>query len=184
MNIKKIVTILNYLSTKIPYLTKLKVAKLLYFLDKEHFIRYGRFVTNDYYVKLKYGPVPTRILNIINNPNISLMHKSILNFLSSNISFGNEPNRTVKSRKSPDLDELSKSEIEVLDYIIEKYGRKHIGELINFCHKEFAWKNTQENEFFSVEDIIHNLKEDRKQELLKVYEDYKTENKELRIIYF
>lgn len=68
MNVKKIVTVLNYLASKIGPVDKLKVVKLLYFIDKRHFIQYGRFVTNDCYIKMPLGPVPSNVLDVIDNP--------------------------------------------------------------------------------------------------------------------
>lgn len=183
MNIRKIVTILNYLSLRVNYLTKLKVSKLLYIADKEHFIRCGRFITNDRYVKMKNGPVPTRILNIINEPDIYIAEPSNRRYLKHNISFSKDNKRIIKSNRRPDLNELSNSEIQVLDKIIKKYGKLHISKLVDITHNEFAWINASDAGFLSTKDIVHEIKEGRKQELLKVYEEYKNEDIELKTIF-
>src|SRR5258706_5031900 len=41
-------------------LTKLKAAKLLYFADKEHLLRYGRPIIGDVYYALNLGPLPSQ----------------------------------------------------------------------------------------------------------------------------
>lgn len=48
-------------------LTKLKAAKLLYFADKDHLLRFGRPIIGDVYYCLSYGPVPSVALNEMND---------------------------------------------------------------------------------------------------------------------
>src|SRR5947209_17144171 len=43
----------------------LKLIKLLYFLDREALLRWGRPVTTDRYVSMYNGPVVSRIYNLI-----------------------------------------------------------------------------------------------------------------------
>ena len=52
-----------------------KILKILYFADKLHLSKYGRFISGDYYIAMKHGPVPSRSYDIIKiargeNPNI------------------------------------------------------------------------------------------------------------------
>ena len=101
MNIKKLVTVLDYLALKLGSIDKLKAVKLLYYIDKNHFIEYGRFVTNDTYLKLPYGPVPTRILDILND-NENNMFADEKKYLDKYINIDSNTNRNIKSkRKSP-----------------------------------------------------------------------------------
>jgi len=136
MDIKKIITILNYLSLHVPNLCKLKASKLLYFADKEHFIKYGRFITGDVYKRLKYGPIPSNILNIINRP--ESLSKEQYDYLNNNITFRNNRLRTILNKCDPDLDELSDSEIEILDQIINKFKSWSSFDLFKLSHKEYA----------------------------------------------
>lgn len=183
MDIKKIVTILNYLAIKITYLTKLKAIKLLYFIDKAHLIRFGRFITNDDYVKLHQGPVHSYILYMINDPALWIRHERDLNYLRSNISFSNCKNRTIKSLKDPDLNELSLSEKKVIDTIISKYGHLHVGQLIELSHKEYFWDILDFNEHITAEKMVHNdISEEQKKELLLVLKEYKEEERILAAI--
>src|SRR5712672_1956972 len=46
-------------SAGVSDLTKLKAAKLFYFADKEHLLRYGRPIIGDVYFALNLGPVPS-----------------------------------------------------------------------------------------------------------------------------
>lgn len=63
-NPEKLVHALAFFSRAgVRCLTKLKAAKLLYFADKEHLLRYGRPILGDVYYCLPYGPVPSVALN-------------------------------------------------------------------------------------------------------------------------
>ena len=44
---------------KVPQLTKLKTAKLLYFADKHHLLAHGRPILGDVYFCMPHGPVPS-----------------------------------------------------------------------------------------------------------------------------
>ena len=63
-NLEKLVAFLGFFSAKgVSDLTKLKAAKLLYFADKDHLLKYGRPILGDVYFCLPYGPVPSVALN-------------------------------------------------------------------------------------------------------------------------
>ena len=183
MDIKKIVSILNFLSQRVNYLTKLKAAKLLYFADKEHLIQYGRSITNDRYIKMKYGPVPTRILNIINYPDEYLLESENRKYLHTFLIFSEDKRKTINSKLKPDLNELSKSEIKVLDHIIKKYGHFTASKLIKISHKEYAYKNAADGDFLLVSDIVHDLKKEHREELLRVIAEKNQEDFELHYMF-
>jgi uncharacterized phage-associated protein len=178
MNIRKIVTILNYLSTKLVSLDKLKAVKLLYFIDKLHLLEYGRFVTDDVYIKMKYGPVPTRILDIINDSDN--LFNDDKKYLNKYINIDSNNFKNITSKKSPDLNELSKSEIKIIDKVLEEYGKFSSNKLIDISHKEYAWINAQNQDPLNFDDIIIDLPEDKKEELLEHYREYKETNLMMR----
>jgi uncharacterized phage-associated protein len=170
MNARKIITILDYLALKLNSVSKLKAIKLLYFIDKEHFVRFGRFVTNKPYVKMKYGPVPLTILSIIDSPSSSL-EKDDYSYLKRHISFAATNYRTITSIKQPDLDKLSESEIEVIDAILSEIGNKTSSELVDKSHEEYAWINTSDFDVIPVEKIVHGLPKEKKEKILARYND-------------
>jgi Protein of unknown function (DUF4065) len=54
-------------SKHLPQLTKWRICKLLFLADKLHLLRYGRPITGDAYYAMKLGPVPTNVLNVLDN---------------------------------------------------------------------------------------------------------------------
>src|ERR1700682_5712762 len=63
-DLEKLVQAIAYFSVNgIPGLTKLKIAKLLYFADKQHLLEFGRPIIGDVYFCMDLGPVPSLSLN-------------------------------------------------------------------------------------------------------------------------
>jgi len=140
---------LAYLSLEIHDLTKLKAAKLLYFVDKEHLVRHGRPITGDRYYCLDHGPVPSASLNAINdliNPvRIKIGGKTLEHSMSKVLGEFLQVERKgahprLKARLPVDqLDALTATEREVLDAVAARYGRWSAGKLIDETHRERPW---------------------------------------------
>ena len=59
----------------------------------------------------------------------------------------------IRSLKSPDMDELSSSDVECLDYAIDICKDKRFAELTKYSHG-LAWSNTKRDRAMSVKDIL------------------------------
>ncbi len=178
MNIKKTITILNYLAIKVETLSKMKAAKLLYYIDKGHLLKYGRLVTGDTYQHQKYGPVPSKILNIINDP--ETLDDANRDYMDNNISLENNRHRTIKSVSAPDLDQLSNSDQEFTDEVIEKYGHLSAPNLSNISHQEYSWRNSELYDDITIEDIAHELPKEQLKELLLFVQENKETDRFIR----
>src|SRR5688572_25623275 len=65
---EKLVHVLAYFASRgVTDLTKLKAAKLVYFLDKQHLWKFGRPVVGGPYWCMPYGPVPGNALQAMND---------------------------------------------------------------------------------------------------------------------
>src|SRR5690348_14038914 len=86
-NLDKLINAIVFFCERgITDLTKLKVAKLLYFADKKHLLEHGRPILGDLYVCMDLGPVPSLALlemnEAINRSEVASddycsMHKSL-----------------------------------------------------------------------------------------------------------
>ncbi|REG83034.1 Panacea domain-containing protein [Winogradskyella sediminis] len=81
-----------------------KTYKILYFADQKHLLKYGRPIFGDTYVKMKYGPVPSFVKNVVDE-NIEGLEEVVAKYHSY----------FVKSLVEPDLDFLSESDLECLN---------------------------------------------------------------------
>lgn len=139
-DIDKLIQALTLLSRRgVGELTRLKAAKLLYFADKEHLLRHGRPILGDEYFALEMGPIPSRALDFMEEAaeKIDLPDRERLReYLSIE---GSDHPEFVATRE-PDLDVLSKSEIEILEQIVARYGKCSTSQLVSLTHEEPAWK--------------------------------------------
>lgn len=151
---KFIACIAIFAKENLPDLDKLKAVKLIYLADKYHLTRYGKPIVGDTYVRLDYGPVPSKALDIINDvqDNRPVSYESgksnkdkFEEFLViKKRRFGRYP--IFLSKKDPDLNCLSESELEAIEETIKKYGQYSPIELIDITHKDSSWLKTAKNE--------------------------------------
>lgn len=146
-SLDKFVAVMAYFADvgKVRDLTKLKAAKLLFFADKAHLLRYGRPILGDRYVSMDHGPVPSAALDLMNRliaPDE--VKDAVREELSTKLSVQRLPfskNHPFRAKVHGEAvyQHLLQTEREVLDEVISTYGRKSVGELIDLTHREPAW---------------------------------------------
>lgn len=124
-------------------LTKLKAAKLFYFADKEHLLRYGRPILGDVYFCLPYGPVPSAALNTmgdaIEKTEVEDADRNLFHQYLEVKTFWN-PYPVFKAKQKYDPDVFSESELEVLGNVVRQYGSYTARQLVDLTHNEPTWK--------------------------------------------
>lgn len=130
-----------------------KLCKILYFADQRHLSKYGRSITGDTYIAMQFGPVPSCIDDILKALRGDSFFSSSCEIkpLKDCITFENR--FIVRGLKDPDMDELSLSDVECLDYAIDICKDKSFPEPTTFSHG-LAWSNTQRDRAISVKDIL------------------------------
>lgn len=130
-----------------------KICKILYFADQKHLSRYARSITGDDYIRMTYGPVPSKIDDMFKAVrgdsyfSDSQMSQEIASYFCFKNRF------LVQSKKEPEMDFLSETDVECLDESISQCKDMSFGELTEFSHGP-AWQNTQQDRKISVKDII------------------------------
>lgn len=125
-------------------LTKLKIAKLLYFADKKHLLENGRPILGDAYFCMDLGPVPSfamfEMSEAITKSEVpsedSTSMDKVLRVRKS--LFSKYPHFEAKQQFDPTV--FAQSELGVLENIITWYGNKTAGQLVHLTHEEPAWK--------------------------------------------
>jgi uncharacterized phage-associated protein len=148
-SLQKLVHAIAYFSESgVPDLTKLKVAKLIYFADKQHLLEHGQPIIGDVYFCMDYGPVPSLSLNemslAITGPEVQLAANNDGNLFNSVL---NVKGKTFyrkyavfeAKQNAYDCRVFSESEIAALRYTANVYGQKSAGELVNITHSEPTW---------------------------------------------
>lgn len=173
-NLEKLIDILTILAKNNQELTKLRINKLLYFIDREHLRKYGKMVLGDKYFSLDYGPIPSLTYNLICS---FCETQNKQNRLSAFFRAGkNRKNYDkLELKKESDGNSLSESEKNVIKDILRKYGSLKDYQLVNKTHKDSTWVNTKNPKEIDTNLFLEGLPKDRKKailELIKIENGY------------
>lgn len=155
----KLKAILRYFCTHTDprFLGKIKLMKLFYFIDFGHIKKYGLPITYDTYINLENGPIPSKILNMIN----SVVDDPENAILSDTIYIQNPVGKMqqVKCHEEftkEDEKYFSEQELNTLKMICLKFADKDTKFLINKSHDEAPWKETKEGQEISYTLASHD----------------------------
>ena len=113
----------------------MKLIKLLYIVDREALLRWGRPVTGDRYVSMDHGPVLSQTLNLITEEPRPDEHTVWAHHISQPENF------EVRLERPPGADELSEAEVQLIDEIFGCYGRMKRWDLVAFVHQFPEWQD-------------------------------------------
>ena len=129
-NKEKANAVILYLAQKDSSISKMRLLKYVFFADLYHINKYGRPILGDKYVAMKNGPVLSKLYDMLKY---------------SSRDYKIEQNVLIIPNKEPDLDFLSKSDIEALDYSLQKYAGYETFTMSSLTHEYAAWKNARDN---------------------------------------
>lgn len=143
--INKLGHTLIYLTQKIDVVTKTKALKLLYFLDEISIKKYGIPFLGLNYEVWQFGPVAQDVfIDLSDEPK---MLKDYIAINKEHVpSLNNEVTKILPLKEFSD-DEFSDNDIEVLNYVINHYGKLSANDLSELTHKESTlwFKKAEEN---------------------------------------
>jgi len=145
LDLAKALEAIVWLAHKMPGIDIYHIGKVLFYADKKHLNKHGRPVLGDDYVKMKFGPAPLNILNIVNLNNYSFP-SNFLDTIEAAIKVQNRNKNTTALRK-PDTDYFSKSDIRCLEESFKENGDKSFEFLLKKTHNEPCYKNTIDSDF-------------------------------------
>ena len=165
-DVEKLIDILTIFSKNNQDLTKLRIGKLLYFIDKYHLQKYGNIVLNDRYFKLANGPVPTLTLDLLNemfDPERQYIvddEKIDKKYLSEYLKVAGK--YRLKLLKESSFESLSLSELEIIKEVLGIYGHMDTGEIVKESHKDATWLKTNKPEEIDYCLFLEDMPEDKK----------------------
>lgn len=110
----KAVEILFYVIRRIPDMYA--AFKILYFATREHLHRYGSTLFDEDFAAMEYGPVPSYLYDVVRTARGDCLYPVPKEHADSLSVDGSD----LIPRREPDLDRLSASERECLDWAIER----------------------------------------------------------------
>jgi len=132
----KLINAIIYFATHTRNLGKIKLFKLLYLLDFEHFRRTGRSVTGLDYHAWKFGPVPVALDQEWEEPEpdmaeaIRIEPEKVIDYVRE----------TVSAQAGFDDSHFSKRELRIMAALVDKYRDELSYSMIDVTHAENgAW---------------------------------------------
>jgi len=117
-------------------INKMKVLKLVFLADRYHLRKYGRLITNDNYLAMKHGPVPSTTKDIAeSNDYLDDTTKDYsLRFIKT------VDNRVLKSVNKLEESVLSESDLEALKFAWANFGHLDQFQLRDLTHLYPEWE--------------------------------------------
>ncbi len=133
----------------------MKLIKLLYLIDREALINWGRSLTGDTYFAMKHGPVLSNVLDTINYGKDPTDDSYWYEYIT-------KPSEYIIKLTGhlPGQDKLSKREIELIKEIFNKFNEFNEWDLVEICHEILPeWKDPGEtSELIQVDKILEKEK--------------------------
>jgi hypothetical protein len=125
---KKAIEAILYLSSKVSNPDLYDICKLLYIVDKASLEKYGRFVFGETYSALPEGATPSKAYSLLDRARAKTIDGVRV-----------EKNRVIPER-DPDLEYLSKSDIECLEQVIRDFGEASFADRAREAHDDAYYK--------------------------------------------
>jgi len=149
---EKALEVILYIAEHAPQSTLFYLSKILYYADRLHLSKYGRFICGDRYIAMKNGPVPSGVYTILTDvrddsfvPLVDLA-KETFQVVGYN----------VKPTRKCDTSFLSNSDLKCLNEAIKEYGSLPFDVLSEKSHDEI-YNEADLNDEIPVETIIKHL---------------------------
>lgn len=133
---EKLINAIIYFARQTQYLGKIKLFKLLYLLDFEHFRQTGQSVTGLTYSAWKYGPVPVALAQEWDElePDlaaaIAIRPEQVIDY----------ERQTIAPLAEFNDSHFSKRELRIMAELVSQYGKEYSPKMIDVTHTENgAW---------------------------------------------
>lgn len=158
MDIKNSIEAIFYIVKKLNRsCDRWSVLKLLFFADRYHIRKYSRTVTDDMYYAMENGPVASIAYDVLKN---KIDEESMQNYINFLFDFDYSEKTVLAKNVNPELDTLSDTDKEALNYAITTFGEYSPEDIKEISHKYPEWKRFEET-----------LKSGRKREMI-VMDDF------------
>lgn len=132
-NTEKAIEAILYIAASVEQPSFNHICKIIYFADKQHLEKYGRFICGDSYIAMKDGPIPSGMYNL-------------LKVDSAKQDFRVEDEFLVHLLRSAQLDYFSESDLECLNQACQLS--------IKELSKDLSWQTVDENDYIKIEQIV------------------------------
>lgn len=141
---EKLIQVVTYFARNVRKLGKVKLFKLLYFVDFMHYKDTGRSVTGLDYFAWKMGPVPVSLYSELDEPEHDWTGK--VQFKLIDVASGAQM-LTIKALAEFDPTQFSRRELKLLETLAKEFFNSSADEMIEKTHLENSpWHKVWERE--------------------------------------
>lgn len=155
---QKIRAVVLYILQQFPHgADYIHLFKIMYFAQQQHLKIYGLPLLDDSFAAHKHGPVPVYTYNALKAIEGKERRFSFYQWATSTMDVREEnghPIVSVKKGMSYDPDELSASNIEVLDAVIAQYKDMPTFDLSELSHQDAAYRDAWDHFMATGEDAL------------------------------
>jgi len=141
LDLEKLADVIGYFAHSVNHLYRIKLMKLLWYADVLHYKRHGKSMMGLVYKHMTYGALPLAYDEIVHLPTVMLEEQIIYNDISLKITPKNELNLSL----------FSPEELSILQLVSGKFKYDYAKEIIDYMHKEEAYKLTKPYHIISYE---------------------------------
>lgn len=153
---EKLINAVLFFAENTEYCGKVKLFKLLYFLDFEHFKLTGRSVTGLDYYAWRMGPVPTQLFDEMQSPEHDMAEA--LEFTEIPVYQGRSTMIKVTPKAEFSAEHFTKREIKLMQSLAAEYASTKAEEMIEATHLEnMPWDKVFNKERRQQEIIPYEL---------------------------
>ena len=144
-NYDKITQVLNFFARKNANsrIQKLKAIKLIWAADRYHLRKYGRLVSADEYIAMRFGPVASNADNIANNDTMWLSDEVIDE--AKQFVTPSSDRKTIYSHKDVNAKLFSKTDLEALEFAWKQFGQYNGFQIADISHDYPEWSKHQDD---------------------------------------
>lgn len=143
IDIEKIEAILQYIAQEDEHLYKVKLMKLLWYIDIIYYKKYGTSLTGLVYMHQRLGALPIAYEELMKLESIDIIEEVNEYKNDVNISYKIKPNEKYIANK------IKREEKEIIDSVIKKFKNYNTKQIVEYMHKESAYEFTKPNQIIS-----------------------------------
>lgn len=137
LNVDKIEAAISYIAERVSNLFKVKLMKMLWYVDALSYKTWGKALTGLIYRHNEMGALPIGHYSLMNLERINVQEEESVNYDSM---------LHIYPTEGMNYDILSEEEKKILDVVIEKFKNYSAKEIVDYMHEEQAYKRTRQGE--------------------------------------
>lgn len=124
-DLDKAIQVMAYVANELDGVDKVKLTKLLYIAEREHFLQHGNPIMGDDLFAMRYGPVPSQCLDELAE---GFERGDAREYLHID-------DYRITCRKPPNIDALEDTEKAILDRVLSEHGQRDSWQLVAETHE-------------------------------------------------